>query len=213
MVTKRISQALMITATMIISATVAEAQRVNRDALLELSQGREPSAGARVPAPAPESDVAMEPAAAGQEASQGGSHDIVASHQKAIVGSWLDTVSVTGGPTFDSLSTYTRDGGWVFSDQGSVITDPSFPHVFSAGHGVWVHQGGRKFRQTARQLISDLNGGLLARLKLRETLTLDASGDAYRTVWKAEFTDPAGNLIASFEGTRTGQRIKIEPLP
>jgi len=134
------------------------------------------------------------------------------SQKKDVVGSWLDTVTVAGGPTFASLSTYTEDGGWVSHDQGSVITEPPFPHVFSAGHGVWVRRGRRTFSQTALQLISDLKGDLLFVNRIRQTLTLNQSGDAYSAIWTAEFTDPAGNLIASFEGTTDGRRIKVEPL-
>ena len=68
---------------------------------------------------------------------------------------------MSGGPTFKSLATYTADGAFVSHDQGSVVTDPLFPHVFSASHGVWVHQGNRTFTATFLQLISDLNGALV----------------------------------------------------
>lgn len=214
MITKRIFRALMITGMVTISTNIVEAQRINREALLKLSQGSE--AGPAVTAPAPERNVAMEPEEAAQEdsqASQGGLLDILARLKKAIAGSWLDTVTVAGGPTFKSLSTFTQDGGVMFTDQGDVITEPPNPHVFSAGQGVWVHQGGRTFGQTTLQLVSDLKGNLLGVLKLQATITLNQSGDAYSAVWKATFTNPAGNPIASFQGTIEGQRIKAEPLP
>ena len=219
MITKRIFRALMVTATMIISTTIVEAQRINREGLHKLGQRGEASPIVTVQATALESNRAIELAAAAQEASQAGLLNISAQSKKAkaIVGSWLDTVTVTDGPTFKSLSTYTEDGSVVFNDQGSVLTEPPFPRVFSAGHGVWVHQGGRTFSTTTLQLISDLKGdgvgNLLAVLKLRATITLNESGDSYSAVFKAEFNDPAGNLIASFEGTTEGQRIKAEPLP
>jgi hypothetical protein len=211
MITKRIFRALMITGIMIISSTIVEAQRINREALRKLSQGGEASPA--VTAPMPESNRAMEPEEAAQEASQSGLLDILARQKKAIAGSWLDTVTVAGGATFKSLSTFTEDGGVIFTDQGDVITEPPSPHVFSAGQGVWVHQGGRTFGQTTLQLVSDLKGNLLGVFKLRATITLNESSDAYSAVWKAAFTNPAGNLIASFEGTIEGQRIKSEPLP
>ena len=146
------------------------------------------------------------------QAGQRGAPDVSTRNRTALVGSWLETVSVSGGPTFKSLVTYTEDGAVVGSDQGSVITEPSFPHVFSANHGVWVHQDGRSFTATFLQLISDLNGNLLYLNKVRETVTLSKSRDAYRVVWKADFTDPAGNPVVSFEGTSEGRRIKAEPL-
>ena len=206
MVTK--SRALMITALMVSATSIAEAQRVNLDALRVLAEGG--GVDTRATAPPFESGEAVEPAEAGQERSPAASVGILAG-QKAIVGSWLDTVTVTGGQTFKSLSTYADDGGCVFNDQGSVVTEETFPHVFSAGHGVWVHRRGRTFSQTALQLISDLNGGLLFRNKIRSTLTLDESRDAYHAVWEAEFTDPDGNVSAFFEGTIEGRRIKVEP--
>lgn len=125
-----------------------------------------------------------------------------------IVGSWLETVNVAGGPTFKSLATFTGDGAFVSHDQGSVVTDPLFPHVYSAGHGVWVQEGGRAFTATFVQLISDLSGTLLYVNTVRESVTLSKSRDAYRAVWIAEFSDPDGNPIVSFEGTSDGRRIK-----
>ena len=218
MITKRIFRALTITATMIISTTIGDAQRINREGLHKLYQGSEASPAVTMQSPALESNVTMEPAAAAQEPTQVLLNISAQSKKaKAIVGSWLETVTVAGGPTFKSLSTYTEDGGVVFSDQGSVLTEPPFPRVFSAGHGVWVHQGGRTFSTTTIQLISDIKGDgvgdLLAILKLRHTITLNGPGDAYSGVFKAEFNDPAGNLITTFEGTIEGQRIKDEPLP
>jgi hypothetical protein len=183
MATKRVVRASLITALMIMSAAIA--------------------------APAFESDakVRQNPE---QEGSNGG---LLASSKPdaSIVGSWAETVTVTGGPTFKSLVTYTGDGTLVSNDQGSVVTDPSFPHVFSAGHGIWVHGGTRTFTLTSLQLVSDLNGGLLFVNKIRQTVKLSRSRNTYRAVWTAEFTDPAGNAVASFEGTSEGRRIMAEP--
>jgi len=151
--------------------------------------------------------------AAAQGSSPGGLVDLSRRHDDAIVGSWLETISVTGGPTFKSLSTFTSDGAFISHDQGSVITDPAFPHVFSSGHGAWAHQGGRTFTTTFLQLISDLSGGLLYVNTVRQTVSLSTSRDAFRVVWTAEFTDAAGNPVASFQGTSEGRRIKARARP
>ncbi len=209
MTTKRIVQSAMIAGMMIISTAAVEAQRINREAI---AQGN--NAGPAVTRP--ESNAAVELSEAAQDASQtnlGGLLDILARQKKALAGSWLLTVSVTGGQSFKSLSTFTEDGNVIFTDQGDVITEPPNIHVFSAGQGTWTHQGGCSFSQTTLQLVSDLRGNLLGALKLRATLTLNPSRDAYSGVWKATFTNPAGNPIASFEGTIDAQRIKSEPLP
>jgi hypothetical protein len=154
-------------------------------------------------------------AQAPHEAREGSGDGLLDSAKRsaAVVGSWLETVVVTGGPTFKSLATYTGDGALVTYDQGSVVTDPSFPHTFSAGHGVWVHRDVRTFTATSLQLISDLEGGLLFVNKIRQTVTVSKSRETYRAVWTAEFTDPAGNVVTSFEGTSEGRRIEDEPLP
>jgi hypothetical protein len=131
----------------------------------------------------------------------------------AVVGSWLETVSVNGGPTFKSLSTYGADGTWVSHDQGSVITEGPFPHIFSAGHGVWAYQGGRTYTHTSLQLISDLKGDLLFVNTLRQVITLSADASSYRTTWVAEFTDPSGNVVNRFEGTVTARRITVSKRP
>jgi len=140
------------------------------------------------------------------------SHD-PAHPNNAIVGSWLETVTVTGGPTFKSLVTYHDDGTRVSSDQGSVITEPPFPHVFSAAHGLWAHERGRTAAATFVQLISGLAGELVYVNNVRQTITLGKSRDTYRSAWTAEFVDAGGNVVVTFEGTAEGRRIKAERLP
>jgi hypothetical protein len=215
MVTKRIFQALMITGTMIVSTTIVEAQRFNREGLHKLSQRGGVSPAVKVHAPTIESNHEIKSPLPAPEDGQTGLLNITAQSKKAkaIVGSWLDTVTVTDGPTFKSLSTYVEDGGWMFNDQGSVVTDPTFPHVFSTGQGVWTHQGGRTFRQAALQLLSDLGGELLGINRVTQTLVLNESGDAYSVTWKSDFIDPDGNLVVTVEGTIEGRRISAASLP
>jgi hypothetical protein len=140
-----------------------------------------------------------------------------ARHRKALAGSWLMTVTITGGPTFKSLVTFAQDGSLVSDDQGSVLLTDSFSRVFSAGHGVWEHQARRNFSTTTLQLISGVQGtgvgDLIALLTTRATLTLDASHDRLFGVLTAEFRDSAGNPLNSFDGTIEGERIEFEPLP
>lgn len=68
--------------------------------------------------------------------------------RRALAGSWLMPISITGGPTFRSLVTFAKDGSLVSYDQGSVLLNPSFPRQFSAGHGVWEHRQGHSFNVT-----------------------------------------------------------------
>jgi hypothetical protein len=130
-----------------------------------------------------------------------------------ITGSWLVTITFTGG-SFKTLETYGEDGALVLNSQGSVITGPyPFPHSVTAVHGRWKHRGGRTFSTTGLQIGSDLNDGhLLFVLKVRQTVTVNRSGNAYHAVFTAEFSDPAGNLLFAFEGTSEARRIRVEPL-
>jgi hypothetical protein len=119
-------------------------------------------------------------------ASQDRPGEVSGGSRQAIAGSWLETISPAAGPSFKALATYGEDGALVSSVQGSVITGPfPFPASYTASHGQWVHQGTRTFSTTAKQLVSDLNDGhLLFVTKLRQTVTLNRSGDAYRAVFR-----------------------------
>ena len=131
--------------------------------------------------------------------------------QKALVGSWLETVTFppeTGRPPLKSLGSFHDDGTMVCSDQGAVTTDP--PSVFTSCHGVWTHLKHRTFAYTSVELISDLSGNLVGYLKVRGTYTVSPSGNEYKGSSFAEILDTDGNVLFSVNVTNTGQRIQVE---
>lgn len=131
----------------------------------------------------------------------------------AITGSWLETFAPAGGSPFKAVETFGADGVWISSAQGAVITAPPFPASFTPAQGQWTHQGGRTFSTTAVSIGSDVTDGhLLFLLKVRQTVTLNRSGNAYRSVFRTEVFDPAGNLLFVVEGTSEARRISVEPL-
>jgi hypothetical protein len=132
----------------------------------------------------------------------------------AITGSWLVTITLPGGQSFNTLQTYGEDGALIVSSQGSVITGPfPFPHFVTAVHGQWKHRHGRTFSTTGMQIGSDLiDGHLLFVHKFRQTVTVNRSGNAYQAVFKSEYFDPDGNLLFAFEGTSEASRIRVEAL-
>jgi hypothetical protein len=135
------------------------------------------------------------------------------SNRKAIVGSWLETVTFAGEgapPPLKSLVTFGDDGAVLVMDQGHV--NVAAGQVFSAGHGRWVARGNRSFGWTIVELISDLNGNLMGTLKVSGTYTVDESGNNYTGVFKAEITDIFGGVF-SIDGTNEGHRIQVELLP
>ena len=131
--------------------------------------------------------------------------------KKALVGSWVDTVTFPaemGRPPLKSLVTYHGDETLAYSDQGNVTTEP--PTVFSSGNGVWAHLEKRTFAYTALGLISDLSGNLVGYLKTRGIYAMSPSGNEYNGTTFAEVLDADGNVLFSVEVTNTGQRIQLE---
>ena len=131
-----------------------------------------------------------------------------------LTGSWQETVTLVGGAPFSALLTFGEAGTLLASYQGSVITGPfPFPASYSPGHGQWTRRRAGTFSTTVVQMVSDLTDGhLLFINKVRQTVTIGRSGNTYRSVTRAEFYDPAGNLVFAFDGTTQGRRIGVEPL-
>jgi len=210
MITRRIFWALITTGIMIISTTAVNAQRVNREDLMGINKGGDGTQVTTSPTRSNEGSAAMVEVAGASQAQE--SDQGVLPKKKAIVGSWLETVTFSGEgapPPLKSLVSFIADGVLVVADQGNVTTET----VFSAGHGAWVHLGGRKFAWTVLELISDLNGNLVGTLKVRGQYTINQSGNSYSGHFQAEITDTDGNLLFSSEGTNEGHRIQVEPLP
>ena len=141
------------------------------------------------------------------------SPDSSSSPRKVIVGSWIETVTFSGGamPPLKSLTIFSADGTVTVADQGNV--NLAAGQLFSVGTGSWVAQGDRTFAWTVVELISDLNGNLMGTLKVRGVYTVDEPGNSYTGVFYAEVRDTSGNLLFSIDGTNAGQRIQVEPLP
>jgi hypothetical protein len=129
----------------------------------------------------------------------------------AIVGSWTETPM--SGPSFLTLNSYGADGVLISSAQGPTITAGPFASSFTPAQGQWIYRGGRTFSTTAVTLGSDLTDGhLLFVLRIRSTVTVDASGNAYHAVGRTEAFDGAGTLLFAFDSASEGHRINVEPL-
>ena len=151
--------------------------------------------------------VITTPVLQGDQGSQG------ATDAKAIVGSWLETVtfpSEAGRPPLQSLSSYHEDHTAVCADQGSVTINSDQPGVFSACHGAWKHLEKRKFAGTFVELISDLSGNLVGYLRVRSDLTVSESGNEYTGTSLAEILDPDGNVLFSVPVANAGLRIQVQ---
>jgi len=154
------------------------------------------------------------PAASAQNLADAPTQNGAAPKQKALVGSWLETVTFppeTGRPPLKSLVSFHDDGTMVCSDQGAVATTEP-PSVFTSCHGVWTHLKNRTFAYTSFELISDLSGNLVGYLKVRGTYTVSQSGNEYNGTSFAEILDTDGNVLFSVNVTNAGLRIQIELL-
>ena len=134
-----------------------------------------------------------------------------ATNKKALVGSWLETVTFppeSGRPPLKSLGSFHDDQTMVCSDQGGVTTEP--PSVFTSCHGVWTHLEKREFAYTSFELISDFSGNLVGYLKVRGIYIVSQSGNEYTGRSLAQILDTDGNAVLSVEVTNAGKRILVE---
>ena len=155
----------------ILCACTVNAQWADRGTLARMSAGVGAGRVATSPAGSTATGNATDKAA-GPAANTGATPN-----PKALVGSWLETVTFppeSGRPPLKSLVSFHDDETMATSDQGSVTTDP--PSVFSSGQGAWAHQEKRTFAYTLLELISDLSGNLIGFLKVSGIYTVSQSG-------------------------------------
>jgi hypothetical protein len=132
---------------------------------------------------------------------------------KSPVGSWFVYICpgssdpcTTDSPIIN-LTSFTKDGVTMGADFGA---NP-WP---SPGLGVWAKTGPDQYGTTFYELLSDAQGALVGRVKLRGALKYDRKSDTLAGPFKGEFTDPSGqNVLDHFEGTGLLTRMQLEPLP
>jgi hypothetical protein len=125
-------------------------------------------------------------------------------------GSWLYTVTIPGGYTFQGIETYAAGGGYVEADQLSF----SMGSVASAGHGAWKMTGERTFLLTYINLtFQDFSSGApTGTLKVRQTTKLSKDGETYTGSGDYTYYDLSGNPLPAISGTFTitAKRIEVE---
>jgi hypothetical protein len=126
-------------------------------------------------------------------------------------GSWLYTVTVPGCPicTFQGIETYSEGGGYTEADQLSFLPYPG--PVASAGHGAWQRIGKNKFLLTYLNLTFDSfsTGNPRGTLKVRQTTTIDRTGNSYSGSGDYTYYDLNGAPIPSISGTFTITATRI----
>ena len=138
-------------------------------------------------------------------------------------GSWVATVTIAGAgapPPFQALRTYADGGGYIESTSNS--RNPQA--LAGPAHGAWIStranatevdqpaDGPRSFAVTFLAQRFDANGNMIGSIKVRESATLNKTGDAYSSSGKFEIRDLQGNPLASGVATVQATRIRVEPL-
>jgi hypothetical protein len=132
--------------------------------------------------------------------------------EKSPVGTWFvyicpgssDPCS-TASPIIN-IATFNNDGTTINADFGNPAPSP--------GLGVWVKTGPNQFATTFVELLSDAQGALSGRDKVRGTVTYDHKSDTLAGPFRVDITDPSGqNVLDHFVGTVLLTRMQVEPLP
>ena len=119
-----------------------------------------------------------------------------------LEGTWLVTVTIPDGPPpFPSLVTYARGGALT-------VTDSSLPPASgNVYQGTWARTGPREFAFTFLGFQYDAQGVFSNYIRVRETVRLHRSGNAYNGVTAIEVLDTAMNVIETASATTHATRI------
>jgi len=119
-----------------------------------------------------------------------------------IEGTWLVTVTIADGPSpFPSLVTYARGGALTVSDSSQ---PPASGNVYP---GTWARTGSHAFAFTFLGFQYDAQGVFANYIRVRETVRLERSGNAYNGVTTIEALDTAQNVIETYSATTQATRV------
>jgi hypothetical protein len=118
-----------------------------------------------------------------------------------LVGSWVVTVQLDGGPAFVNFTTVAP---------GGVLTNTA-PNA-ALGHGAWEGVDDRSYAVIFVHPVYDTDGAFQGQATVRSTVVVDPGGDAFAGPFVNEVTDAAGNVMASLSGTVSARRIAVEPV-
>jgi hypothetical protein len=120
-----------------------------------------------------------------------------------IAGTFVDTI-VQPTRTFNAQFTFSPDGGMV----GSTFT---IDGKLAVANGVWKRTGPRQYSLTFHFLDYD-SGTTYVRLKVRSSIRLNESLDAYSGEGQMDYYDRNGRVVNSIRAPVSGKRMRPEPL-
>lgn len=126
-----------------------------------------------------------------------------------LSGTWMTTISLTNPPpgvdaAFQALDTFVAGGGILVS------SSQSHPTTRSLAHGNCVHTHGQTFACTFVWFRFDpTSGSYLGMQRVRRTMTVSDDRKSFQATDTVEVLAPNGTVVASIQGTETGQRLGI----
>lgn len=126
-----------------------------------------------------------------------------------LSGTWITSVSLTNPPpgvdaTFQALDTFVAGGGILVS------SSQSHPTARSLAHGNCAHTEGQTYACTFDWFRFDpTTGSYLGMQRVRRTMTVSSDQKSFEGTDTVEVLAPNGTVVASIQGTETGQRLGI----
>jgi hypothetical protein len=124
-----------------------------------------------------------------------------------LTGTWLTSISLTNPPpgvdaTFQALDTFVPGGGIIVSSA------QSHPSARSLAHGNCAHGHGETFACTFVWFRFDPTSGTYVGMqRVRRTMTVSNDQNSFRATDTVEVLAPNGTVVASIQGSETGQRL------
>ena len=156
-------------------------------------------------------------ALAGAAALATGSGGDARADDEQLTGSWLVAATPAGAPAAPArvLVSFTGDGVALRTApvrQAAPAALGVAQMVIGTTHGAWARAGDRAYALTFVGLAFDEAGKFLATQRIRVTVELDRTRDAFSGPFRTDFIAADGHVLASSTGTVHGARIGVEPL-
>lgn len=128
-----------------------------------------------------------------------------------LVGTWQVSVTLHNcqtqapvGAPFNSLLTFAEGGTMTESTANAMF----FPAIRGPGQGVWSRNRHRGQYSAASIAFITMNGALVKTQKITQNIEMGPGSDTFFTPQAAiEFSDPAGNVIATGCASAVGKRF------
>jgi TAT (twin-arginine translocation) pathway signal sequence len=140
---------------------------------------------------------------------------------EGIVGTWITTALNPPGshrPSTQQLTLYTSDGGITASDSVPLSDAPLFPGAAQypniGAMGRWSKTDTNAYATTILRLVSNLqhHGALDGYVRIRQRLTLAATGDTLSGEGVVEHLTPAGKVVYTRHVKSQATRVTVVPL-